>query len=237
MATVAGVPVMTAVVLGVEVLVAINAPQLPATEPYRLTIAGEESARHVVWLGDSTAAGVGASSAANSVPHVVAARSAEPVDLTVLAVSGAKVGDVLTEQLPQMSSLQPDIVYISIGANDVNGLTSRSDFRRRYTQMLQTIPGDVTVVVLGIPDMGSVPRFAQPLRAIAGWRGRQLGSVVREAAAARHVSYVDIAAKTGPAYRQNPGRYFSDDNFHPNDAGYELWAGAVVERTALPTGR
>jgi lysophospholipase L1-like esterase len=44
--------------------------------------------------------------------------------------------------------------------------------------------------------------------------------------------YVDIAGKTGPAFRAHPTTYFARDRFHPNDAGYGLWAKAVAEAPA-----
>jgi lysophospholipase L1-like esterase len=85
--------------------------------------------------------------------------------------------------------------------------------------------------------MGAIPRFAQPLRAVAGWRGRNLDAEVRRVAAATGAVYADIAGPTGPSFRHDPGRYFAGDDFHPSDAGYRLWADAVVRvlrRDGLP---
>jgi lysophospholipase L1-like esterase len=84
--------------------------------------------------------------------------------------------------------------------------------------------------------MGSPTRLAQPLRAVAGWRGRLLDADVRHLAARTPKAiYVDIAGKTGPAFRARPTTYFSPDRFHPNDAGYGLWAKAVAEATSRRT--
>jgi lysophospholipase L1-like esterase len=77
--------------------------------------------------------------------------------------------------------------------------------------------------------MGAIPRFAQPLRAVAGWRGRNLDAEVRRVAADTGAVYVDIAGPTGPPFRRHPGRYFAADDFHPSDAGYGLWADAVLK--------
>jgi lysophospholipase L1-like esterase len=77
--------------------------------------------------------------------------------------------------------------------------------------------------------MGAIPRFAQPLRAVSGWRGRHVDAEVRRVAAATGAVYADIAGPTGPAFRRHPGRYFAADDFHPSDAGYGLWAGAVLK--------
>src|SRR2546426_819940 len=89
------------------------------------------------------------------------------------------------------------------------------------------------IVILGVPDMGSPTRLLQPLRAVAGWRGRSLDTDVRHLAARTpRAVYVDVAGKTGPAFRAHPATYFARDRFHPNDAGYALWARAVADAAA-----
>lgn len=85
------------------------------------------------------------------------------------------------------------------------------------------------VIVLGMPAFGTAPRFLQPLRWIVGWRSRRLDAVVRRAAATHRARYVDIAGATGSAFGKHPERYYAADGFHPSDAGYELWARAVLE--------
>jgi len=190
----------------------------------------------VVWLGDSTAAGVGASRLEATLPEQVALIEARPVRLTILARSGARVSDVLDFQLPQVARFHPTEVFVSVGANDAVHLTRRSHFRRDYDRLLAGLPASVTrVVLLGVPDMGGSPRFAQPLRAVAGWRGRQFATDVRNLARRRHAIFVDIAAGTGPAFRHDPKRYFASDHYHPNDTGYRLWA--TVTSAALADRR
>ena len=218
-------------VLGVEVQLARHGPELPDTTPldHDGRIGGDGPALRMVWLGDSTAAGVGASSADGAVPRRVARALGRPVDLTVLAVSGDRVADVVDDQVGALAALRPEVVLVSIGANDVVHLTSNDAFRDSYEQVLDAIPDGATVVLLGVPDMGAPPRFAQPLRAVAGWRGRHLDRITREVADGADATYVDIAGETGPAMRADTGRTFAVDRYHPSDDGYALWADAVVE--------
>lgn len=183
----------------------------------------------VVWVGDSTAAGVGASAATTAVPVLVAAELGRPVELTVVARSGATVADVVAFQLPALDRLDPDIVFVSVGANDVTSLTSRDDFERGYRRLAAGLPSGARVVLLGVPDMGAVPRLAQPLRALAGWRGEQLDDIVRRVAHDTGSTYVDIAGQTGPAFRADPERFFAADDYHPSDEGYRRWAAAVLD--------
>lgn len=185
-----------------------------------------------LWLGDSTAAGVGAGTSADALPTVVAEGLGGPVDVTVLALSGDRVGDVIDDQVPEVTELDPDVVFVSVGANDVTHLTTRDDFRARYRKLLAGLPAGVEVVLLGVPDMGAVPRLAQPLRAVIGFRGRELDEVVREVAAEVGATYVPIATATGPAFRREPDRMFAADEYHPSAAGYRLWSDAVL--TEIP---
>ena len=231
-AVVAAVPVALlglGALLGVEVLLARRGEMLegPALD-LDGRVGGSGPALRAVWLGDSTAAGVGAVEASDALPTVVATRAGRPVDLDVLAVSGERVGGVVADQLPAVAALEPDAVFISVGANDVTHLTTRGDFGDRYRALLEGLPAGAAIVVLGVPDMGAVPRLAQPLRAVAGLRGRELDEVVREVAAEHGAVYVPIAAATGPAFRADPARFFAADDYHPSPAGYRLWADAVM---------
>lgn len=230
------VPVVGVAVLGVEAMIAANGANLPESEPYDLDgVVGQGRdgrTERVVWLGDSTAAGVGASEPAAALPRAYAAGRDHPVDLTVLAVSGARVSDVVDEQLPRFPEGEVDTVVISVGANDAVHLTRAGEFERRYRQVLDALPAEAEVIMLGVPDIGSVPRFAQPLRFVVGVRGGTIDAVIDDLADAPGRTYVDIAGETGPAFRRDPGTLFAADEYHPSDAGYELWVAAVTEAVA-----
>lgn len=235
-----GLVMVGVAVLLVEVRLARTQRRLPDSAPLALdaTIGGSGTAGgalRMVWLGDSTAAGVGAEDPDGALPRQVAAGLGRPVQLTVLARSGAKVEEVIERQLPRVASLDPDVVVLSVGANDVVHFTSKDSFTSRYRLLLDQLT-PTPVIALGVPDMGAVPRFAQPLRAIAGWRGRALDGQIREEVAGRaHTRYVDISGRTGPPMRREPDRYFALDRYHPNRAGYGLWADAVLDvARALP---
>ena len=221
-------PVLAAAVLGVEVEVARRGTNLDDVELRHTS----DGARTAVWIGDSTAFGVGVTDGHDSVASRVAAERGERV--VMLAVSGATMADLHRVQVPEVAALEPDRVYVSIGANDVTHLTSETSFAAGYQALLGRLPADVDVVVLGVPDMGAPPRLLQPLRALAGFRGRQLDGLVRRAVADAHgrrnagTTYVDIAGRTGPPFRRDPHRYFAADDYHPSAEGYRLWAEAVL---------
>lgn len=218
-----------AAVLAVEIQLARWGRGLPELESVDQDgrVGGPGPAVSIVWLGDSTAAGVGASGPDGTLPLIVARRLDRPVDLTVLAESGARVGDVLDDQVPAVAGLAPDLVVISVGSNDVSHLTRAGDFRSRYTDMLDRLPGDTAAVLLGVPDMGSITRLAQPLRFVTGVRGGTLDAELADLARDRGLAYVDIAGEAGPSFRDDPDRYLAADQYHPSDAGYRLWADAA----------
>jgi lysophospholipase L1-like esterase len=222
---VAAAVVGAAVVLAVEIQLARAGTRLPDLD---LVLDRPGEGRRVVWLGDSTAAGVGASASAGALSSQVADGLAA-TSVSVLALSGARVADVLDDQVPKVAGLEPHLILISVGANDTIHLTGRGSFRHTYEKVVRALPNGVPVVLLGVPDMGAIPRFAQPLRAVAGWRGRTVDAEVRRVAAGTGAVYVDIAGPTGPPFRRHPGRYFAADDFHPSDAGYGLWADAVLK--------
>lgn len=193
--------------------------------------AAATSPLRMLWFGDSTAAGVGATDVELTVPRRVAALLGRPVELRSCAVSGARIADVLDEQVPEFESTggpAPGLIAISVGANDVTHLTSRRRFVATYEAVLDRLPREAKVVLLGVPDMGSMPRVAQPLRALVGWRGERLASALHTLADRRQLGFVDIADATGRVFRDDPGTSFSADRYHPSDEGYRVWAEAVA---------
>lgn len=184
----------------------------------------------VVWLGDSTVAGEGASDAAHTLVHQVAAGLRRPVDVRILAESGVTAGGSI-ERADEVAGLRPDLVFVSVGANDASHLHTRGRFGRSYRQLVQALPDGVPLVLLGLPDMGAaVPRRVQPLRAFAEWRGIRLDAEVRRAAGEVGATYVNLAGRTGWLFRRHRDRLYAADRYHPGDAGYEVWARAVLDR-------
>lgn len=233
----AAVPAGFLLLLGTEILLAINGEELEPAEPFDLGGSvgdpTEGDALTMAWIGDSVTAGVGASGPAATIPHLVARSLDRHVRLDVFAASGARVAGALSEQVPRLEALPGpvEVVVVQIGANDVIHLTGLDEFAESYGKLLDRVTsvGAEHVLALGIPAFGTSPRFLQPLRAIVGWRGERLDERIREAAAARGVTYVDVAGNTAGDFGDDPDRYHASDDFHPSDDGYALWADAVLK--------
>jgi lysophospholipase L1-like esterase len=193
-----------------------------------------------VVLGDSTGAGRGADYDAGIA--VGAARAlaegGRRVTLVNLAVSGATLADVRAEQLDAAMRAGPDLVLVSAGANDVTGLrrtgSIRADLEAITDGLREERPG-VPIVVTGSPDVGSAPRFAQPLRAIAGWRAGQVNEMVEEVVRGRDLVLAPIAERTGPVFRRDRS-LFAEDGYHPSAAGYDVWMPVLREALASALG-
>ncbi|HVE99178.1 MAG TPA: SGNH/GDSL hydrolase family protein [Mycobacteriales bacterium] len=194
--------------------------------------AGSGTPLRLAVLGDSTAAGLGVRDAQDTVgarlARELSAALGRPVEVDGLGVSGARSAD-LDPQVSRALLHRPDVAVVLIGPNDATHLTSLGaveDGVRGAVRRLRA--AGVEVVVGSCADMGSATAFHQPLRLVAAWRGRAVGSAARSTAVAEGAAVVDIGAETGPAFRAEPDRYLSEDEFHPSAEGYGLWAEALL---------
>lgn len=188
--------------------------------------AGPEVLRYLV-LGDSTAVAVGGSYeqglAVETAKHL--AQGGRRVELTNVAVSGARLQDVLTEQIPRADLAAADLVLLDVGANDVTHLTLSSsierDFERIVTTLLRRNCG-MKIVVTGSPDMSTPPRIPRLLRGLTGRRSRALNRIAQRIVRQHELTFAPIAERTGPLFARDR-TLFSADRFHPNDRGYATW--------------
>jgi acyl-CoA thioesterase-1 len=142
-----------------------------------------------------------------------------------VAISGARMVDVQQKQLPRVVTLKPDVVLIAAGANDVTHLTSLGSIK---SALIKTIDGlraanpNVKIVLTGSPQMGSVPRFPEPVASIARARTKTVNAMFEKVATEKQVTFAHIARETGPTFDAHP-ELFAADKFHPTTAGYQVW--------------
>lgn len=193
---------------------------------------------HVVWLGDSLAAGLGAISPELSLPRLVAMGRDERTRLHVFAQPGATSHDVVARQLPALQQLRHglgeigeriDAIGVTVGANDIAAMTPRPRFRHNVERIISAAEG-LPVVVVSIPQLNDAIRLPPPLRTFASWRASWLDRVLRAAARHHdHVHYASVRQRPSWIRRRDLQNFLAADRFHPSGAGYAVWASRVAE--------
>jgi lysophospholipase L1-like esterase len=181
-----------------------------------------------VALGDSTGAGVGARKGGGYVARVFERieRVRPTSRLVNLCVSGATTADVLRSQVARVAEARPTLITLGIGINDVTRNLPVEQFGRNYEQVIVALKEkapDAAIVVTGMPDISFAPAVPEFLRDEARRRIVAYNERVRDIAAHHQLRFIDAYEKSHQLIPQHP-EFFSPDNFHPSDEGYELWA-------------
>jgi len=234
-----GLPLTLLAILAVEAYFAAANEYLPTDPGYVVeatvsaSTGGTDPTLNLVILGDSTVAGVGSPTSAESLAVLIAERVADQLDRSVhvlgLGMSGARTATVREKQAPLLREHNPDIVLIVVGSNDVTHLTSPWLLDNQTKALVEAVHkvADAPVVVGGIPQFRTVPALAQPLRWVVGRYASVLREVQRQAVAKTGATYVDIAAEASPRFLGKP-ESMSSDGYHPSPLGYSFWADALA---------
>ncbi len=181
-------------------------------------------------LGDSTAAGYGVhrdiDTPAVRIAIAISAVSRRPVHLTNTAAVGAE-STWLLDQLNELTE-PPELAVVIIGANDVTHRVRPSVSIRALSETVTALRARGTeVVVATCPDLGTIRPIAQPLRYFARRLSRSL-------AAAQTIAVIEAGGRTvslgdllGPIFATR-AELFSEDRFHPSEAGYAAAAEAIL---------
>ncbi|MEP6482475.1 MAG: SGNH/GDSL hydrolase family protein [Rhodoglobus sp.] len=176
-----------------------------------------------VAIGDSAAQGIGASRPEHSYVGMLAkhmrarlAAANDPRMLRVanLAISGATVPMAVELELPQLRRLEPDLVTVCIGANDIANWDEER-FRSGIRAVFDDLPAHA--IVADLPSFYFLPGEKKVLVA---------NRIVSEEAAKRGLQLVGLHALTRRQGLPGIVTQFAGDLFHPNDRGYRVWAKA-----------
>jgi len=193
-----------------------------------------------VALGDSYTIGTSVPEADRWPNQLVAALAAgtPPIELDLvanLAVNGYTSGDVIERELPQLGFLQPELVSILIGVNDVVRGVPLGRYSANVALILDDLiarVGPTRVVAVTTPDYTVTlagADYGDPVRQAAGIR--EVNRILAEEAAARSLAVVDIHDLSLRAASDR--NLVARDGLHPSGAQYALW----VERIAPTVAR
>lgn len=185
-----------------------------------------------VALGDSTTEGVGASSPEKSFPalvHAAICQEFKKAKYYNLGKRGARVGDVLCDQTEEAINLRPNLITISVGANDIRGRVRLKKFRDDLANLIAKLKTETNaeIVVNNIPDFTSLPSVHLVIRLWAKIALSRFNSIICEQAKKYRVTFVDLYSQS-KLFSKNYPELVSADGFHPSDSGYALWANSLI---------
>ena len=186
-------------------------------------------------LGDSFTIGTG-TTPDRSFPAVLAriwTEHGRAVALTNPAVNGYTTDDLIADELPLVGSLQPTLVTLLIGANDIVRGSTEDRYRRQLRlihERLHVDAADAGVVALPQPDWSLSPAgsgFGD--RAAIARTIERFNEIARNEAGRAAALWVDLF----PLMREQARKKMvASDGLHPSAEAYAEWAAALVT-TAL----
>jgi lysophospholipase L1-like esterase len=172
-------------------------------------------------IGDSSAAGVGATTQDRALSGQLVGHLASGfrVSWQLEAMTGATTRSTL-ERLSHLTPTRFDVVVVALGVNDV---TRAVPVQRWITQqkalhdILKRRFNATHLVVSGVPPMGLFPLLPHPLKWVLGCQAARLDRALATVASkANGIHHVPVAFPHDP-------KFAAEDGFHPSEAAYAVW--------------
>jgi lysophospholipase L1-like esterase len=196
----------------------LRTPRLPEAKGSPVEVTGAKFS--ILGIGESTVAGVGVEQLELALTARTAAALSvlmkQPVDWMSFGRNGARLQNIL-EDYHQLPTDSHDVIIVSIGVNDVTGLTSLVRWSHQLLELIRKLQLSygAPVFFCAVPPMHLFTALPQPLRYALGVRARLLSQVIAQTAQAMENVYFvnpDIPRE---------GRYLAEDGYHPSADGYQ----------------
>jgi len=209
-----------------------TAIRLPEASGARSGKTGQGKELHVLALGDSIIAGVGTGSVDRSLPvqfaRALASLKSREVHWHISGKNGADIAYLRHDINLIPHERQADVILISIGVNDVTGLSStaywQDQVKRLVDDLRQRWP-NALVIFTGLPPMARFPLPPQPLRFMLGQRAATLDAIAANIIA-RQGNMLHIPTDISPLEHD-----FCEDGFHPSAKSCADWALVLAQRS------
>jgi lysophospholipase L1-like esterase len=202
-------------------------PEPPGDREGRWCLMGPRASTtvRILFLGDSSMAGVGAAHQQQALSGALGALVHQPegplqVAWQIRARTGWRTRDSLAFLSSHDAPDQADMVVVALGVNDVTALQSARGFRadvNRLNTHLQARCGARQVFWCGLPPVHRFSALPQPLRSVLGRKAVELDAVLQA---------------LGSGYWPMPARFedewIASDGFHPGPLAYQAWARALA---------
>jgi lysophospholipase L1-like esterase len=131
---------------------------------------------------------------------------------------------VLHEQASRVSDNHPTLVTLGVGTNDLIRGVNIEQFASNYEKIVKRLKeGEGTsVILMNIPDISSMPIVPSYMRDAAKRHVVIFNQRIEGIAKRQNLTVIDLYGSSRD-FTSHP-EFFSEDGFHPSDAGYEFWA-------------
>lgn len=216
------VPLLAAQGLGVRSRV----NRLPEPPGARAGTEGDGPKLRLLIIGDSSAAGVGATTQATALSGQLVAQLAHTHRVHWRLEAATSATTRVT--LDHIASLMPqtvDVVVSALGVNDVTRATSLRTWVARQKELADRMTdtyGARLVVASGLPPLGAYPKLPQPLRWVLGEQAKRLDKGLADLASDHPtLTHLPIDIPFEP-------RFQATDGYHPSEEAYALWAQLIA---------
>ena len=144
--------------------------------------------------------------------------------LKSVAVGGSMAHDLISDQLEEARAFEPDLILVSVGANDVIKGVPRALFERNLDLLIsELVPTGALIVQSGVGVLGTIPRLHPPLSQMVSRRSRRFDDAHWRVAEKHGTSVVNQRSDDPKAWSTDP-ELWAADQFHVSAAGHARWA-------------
>lgn len=179
--------------------------------------------RKLLVLGESTAAGVGASSEESTLAGNIYRLFGEDCSVTNMGKNGIRAGQILpffSEKL-KAEKTQTDGIFLFLGANDCFRLTNPTDYHRSLLQLIRSLELDFNptwIYLADIPPVHLFPAFPPMLQSYLKSQREFLREEMKQIAHGNpKIIFDELILNLKPDF-------FCEDLVHPSDFGYRAIA-------------
>lgn len=211
---------------------ALRLPEAAGERSGLISVGDEPSVLSLLFVGDSTMAGVGVSHQTSALPFQVATilanRLARSVRWQLVAKSGLNTSQLL--RFTKGQALSPaDVLVTALGTNDVTSQRTPGQFVDDYQSLIGALSNQVgasVAVISGLPPIHLTPAAPQPLRWYLGKYAHMLDESLRKWIKPQsRIAYISLQ------WASNTNE-MAADGYHPGENQYRVWADLVAERIA-----
>lgn len=197
-----------------------------------------------VAIGDSTVEGAGATHHKRSFTGILYSMIKERFPKTSyhnFGKFGSSTKDVINDQLDKAIALKPDLVTISVGANDMNNKILPKTFSKNLILIIEQLQKETTakIVLNNLPDFTKSTAISRTQRSLGKFIISRYNKAIEKVAADNDVFFIDLYSQS-KVYAKYYPELIAEDKFHPSDFGHALWANTImtsIEQHIFPKSR